>query len=147
MPAGQNGHPAADLAGAGAAGGVGFAALAALGARARPGIDLLLELTGFPEKLSGAGLVLTGEGSLDSQTLSGKAPAGVAAAARAEGIPVVAVAGRCLLSAEELETAGIVGVYTLADLEPDLATSMSRAGELLEQLARSVAEDWITETT
>ena len=143
VPPGPNGHPAADLRGAGAAGGVGFAALAALGARARPGIDLLLELTGFREQLPGAGLVLTGEGSLDSQTLSGKAPAGVAAAARGEGIPVVAVAGRCLLSADELAAAGILAVYTLADLEPDLATSMRRGGELLERLARNVAEDWI----
>jgi glycerate kinase len=144
LPPGPLGHPAADLAGAGAAGGVGFAALAALGARARPGIDLLLELTGFPEKLADAGLVLTGEGSLDSQTLSGKAPAGVAAAARDEGIPVVAVAGRCMLSGDELAAAGILAVFTLAELEPDLATSMRRAGELLERLARSVAEDWIT---
>jgi glycerate kinase len=144
VPPGPTGHPAADLAGAGAAGGVGFAALAALGAQARPGIDLLLELTDFPAKLPGAGLVLTGEGSLDLQTLSGKAPAGVAAAARAEGIPVVAVAGRCLLSADELAAAGIRAAYTLADLEPDLATSMRLAGELLERLARTVAADWIT---
>jgi glycerate kinase len=115
-----------------------------LGARARPGIDLLLELTGFPEKLPGAGLVITGEGSLDIQTLSGKAPAGVAAAARAECIPVVAVAGRCLLSADDLEAAGILAVYTLAALEPDLASSMTRAGELLERLARNVAENWLT---
>jgi hypothetical protein len=56
----------------------------------------------------------------------------------------VAVAGRCLLSVDELAAAGIRGVYTLADLEPDLATSMRLAGELLERLARSVAEDWIT---
>ncbi len=82
-PEGQSGHPAADTPGAGAAGGVGFAAIAVLGATARPGIDLMLELTGLRDQLPGAGLVVTGEGSLDEQTLHGKAPAGVAAAAAA----------------------------------------------------------------
>ena len=97
-----SGHPAADTAGAGAAGGVGFAAIAVLHATARPGIDLMLELTGFAAHLDGADLVVTGEGSLDEQTLHGKAPAGVAAAARAAGVPVVAVAGRNLLSEQQL---------------------------------------------
>ncbi len=71
-----------DRPGAGAAGGVGYAALAALDAELKPGIELMLELVGFAEALPGARLVVTGEGSLDEQTLSGKAPAGVAAAAR-----------------------------------------------------------------
>nr|MDP9460073.1 glycerate kinase [Actinomycetota bacterium] len=118
--AGSGGHPAASLPGAGAAGGVGFAALAVLDASARPGIDLLLELTGFSDKLPGTVLVITGEGSLDQQTLAGKAPAGVAAAARAHGIPVVAVAGRCLLDGAELADAGIRAAYALTYLEPDL---------------------------
>ena len=60
---------------------MGFAALAVLGATLRPGIELLLELTGFDRPWRGASLVVTGEGSLDAQTLHGKAPAGVAAAA------------------------------------------------------------------
>ena len=81
-------------AGAGAAGGVGFGAVAVLGASIRSGIDLLLELVGFDvalERLTSRDLVVTGEGSLDEQTLHGKAPAGVAGAAAARGIPVVAV--------------------------------------------------------
>jgi glycerate kinase len=110
--------PAATLPGAGAAGGVGFAALAVLGASARPGIELLLELTGFHEKLPGTALVITGEGSLDLQTLAGKAPAGVAAAARAHGVPVVAVASP-VLDGAELADAGISAAYALTDLEPD----------------------------
>src|SRR5699024_5256105 len=80
-----------DVPGSGAAGGVGFAALALLGARLRPGIELVLELVGFHDRLLGARLVITGEGSLDAQTLRGKAPAGVAAAAG--DTPVVAVCG------------------------------------------------------
>jgi glycerate kinase len=141
---GPHGHPAADLPGAGAAGGVGFAALAVLGAVMRPGIELFLELIGFSERLPGAGLVVTGEGSLDAQTLHGKAPAGVAAAARAAGTPVVAVAGRSLLGRDELAAAGIAAAYTLADLEPDPARSMAMAGPLLEQVARRLAMDWLT---
>ncbi len=140
---GISGHPAATLPGAGAAGGVGFAALAVLGAAARPGIELLLELTGFSDKLPGTALVITGEGSLDQQTLAGKAPAGVAAAARAHGIPVVAVAGRCLLDGAELADAGIRAAYALTDLEPDLTRCMTEAGPLLQRLSERIAHEWL----
>jgi glycerate kinase len=141
--AGSRGHPAATLPGAGAAGGVGFAALAVLGASARPGIELLLELTGFHDKLPGTALVITGEGSLDQQTLAGKAPAGVAAAARAHGVPVVAVAGRCLLDGAELADAGISAAYALTDLEPDPARCMAEAAPLLERLSERIAREWL----
>ena len=139
------GVDAAGTLGAGAAGGVGFAALAVLGATLRPGIDLVLELVGFPAALPGARLVITGEGSLDAQTLHGKAPAGVAAAARSAGIPVVAVAGRSLLSSAELEPAGILAAYALTDIEPDPDRCMTEAGPLLERLAAKVAADWVTD--
>ena len=65
----------------------------------RPGAQLMLDQLGFADALAGADLVVTGEGSLDEQTLRGKAPAAVAAAGRAAGVPVIAVAGRCLLDA------------------------------------------------
>ncbi|WP_433255392.1 glycerate kinase [Streptosporangium sp. CA-135522] len=125
--------------GAGAAGGVGFAALAFLSADFRPGIEYLLDLLGFQERLEGARLVITGEGSLDEQTLRGKAPAGVASAAVKAGVPVVAVCGRRALDDEELNAAGITAAYALTDLEPDPAVCMSQAGPLLERLAREVA--------
>jgi glycerate 2-kinase len=141
------GVDAAGSAGAGAAGGVGFAAQAVLGARLRPGIDLILDLVRFREALPGARLVITGEGSLDAQTLHGKAPAGVAAAASSAGIPVVAVAGRSLLTPAELGPAGILAAYPLSDLEPDPARSMTEAGPLLERLAAKVASDWVTDDT
>lgn len=131
----------ADQPGAGAAGGVGFAALAVLGATLRPGIELVLDLVGFAAHLAGARLVITGEGSLDAQTLHGKAPAGVAAAARTAGVPVVVVAGRCLLTPAELTAAGIRAAYALTDIEPDQARCMTQAGALLERLARRVARD------
>ena len=78
-----------DRAGAGAAGGVGYAAMAVLGAELEPGIELVLDLVRFADHLPGARLVITGEGSLDEQTLHGKAPAGVASAAAKAGVPVV----------------------------------------------------------
>jgi glycerate kinase len=131
--------------GAGAAGGVGFAALAVLGATLQPGIDLILDLVDFPAVLPGARLVITGEGSLDAQTLHGKAPAGVAGAARSAGIPAVAVAGRSLLSPAELESAGILSAYALTDIEPDPDRCMSEAGPLLERLAAKIAADWVTD--
>lgn len=134
----------ADQPGAGAAGGTGFAALALLGAELRPGIELVLDLVGFERLLKGADLVVTGEGSLDEQSLSGKAPVGVAQAAALTGVRVVAVAGRNLLSAEQLHGAGISRAYPLNELEPDLASSMAHAADLLRQVGSSIAGDWLS---
>ncbi len=131
--------------GAGAAGGLGFAALALLGARMRPGIEVVLELVSFAERAAGASLVITGEGSLDAQTLRGKAALGVsrATAAASPGTPVVAVAGRCSLSAAQLSEAGIAAAYALTSIEPDTGRCMASPGPLLEELARAVAGDWL----
>ena len=79
----------------------------------------MLDLVDFAARLAGADLVITGEGSLDEQSLAGKAPVGVAQAAGRAGVPVVAVAGRSLLSADRLREAGIAAAYPLTDLEPD----------------------------
>jgi glycerate 2-kinase len=127
--------------GAGAAGGVGFAALAVLGAERRLGIELVLDLVNFDAALDGADLVIIGEGSLDTQTLAGKAPVGVAQAAARRGIPVVAVAGRSTLTEDQLAAAGITAVYALSDLEPDPAKSSAEAGPLLERVGRTLARD------
>jgi len=134
-----------DAPGAGAAGGIGFAALLFLGARMRPGIELLLELASFGSRLDGARLVITGEGSLDEQTLHGKAPVGVARAAAAHrpAVPVVAVAGRCTLTPGELRAAGISRAYPLSDHEPDVGRSIAAAGPLVERLAERIAADWL----
>ncbi|MFC7979282.1 glycerate kinase [Streptomyces cinereoruber] len=128
--------------GAGGAGGIGYGALI-LGASFRPGIELMLEVLGFAPALERATLVITGEGSLDEQTLHGKAPAGVAAAARAAGKEVVAVCGRLALPAEALGRAGIRRAYPLAALEPDPAKSMANAGPLLEEAAANIARDFL----
>ncbi|WP_209497588.1 glycerate kinase [Streptomyces sp. PvR006] len=133
---------AAVAPGAGGAGGIGYGALI-LGASFRPGIELMLEVLGFAPALSRATLVITGEGSLDEQTLHGKAPAGVAAAARAAGKEVVAVCGRLALPPEALGAAGIRRAYALSALEPDPAKSMANAGPLLEEASANIARDFL----
>ncbi len=133
------GRDAARVPGAGAAGGTAFGALAYLGADLVAGADLVLGLIGFDAALAGAGLVVTGEGSLDRQTLTGKAPLGVARAAARHGVPVVAVAGRVLLTGPELAAAGFTIAYALTDLEPDPAIAMSRTADLLKRVGARIA--------
>lgn len=127
--------------GAGAAGGVGFALIAVLGARTRPGAELVFELTGLHEALAGADLVITGEGSLDQQTLHGKAPAAVAAAARDAGRPVVAVAGRVALSGEQLAAAGLHAAYALLDEARTAQEAFEAPGPLLERIGARIARE------
>jgi len=134
-------HGAADAPGAGAAGGVGFAAVAALGAVRRSGIDVVLEFTGLRERLIGADLVVTGEGSIDEQSLGGKTPVGVAIAAAEVGVPVVAVCGRTILDDDRLRAAGFVRTYALAAREPDPEVSMRDAARLLREIGAELAAD------
>ncbi|GHJ25334.1 glycerate kinase [Streptomyces albus] len=132
---------AAASPGAGAAGGIGFAALVGLRARFRPGIEIMMEELGVEAAIGRASLVITGEGSLDEQTLHGKAPAGVAAAARRAGKPVVAVCGRLAIDAARLKAAGIERAYALTDIESDVERCIAEAGPLLEALAERLAAD------
>jgi glycerate 2-kinase len=143
--AAATGNDQSQAPGAGAAGGVGFAALAVLGAERRLGIEVILDLLDFDAALDGTDLVITGEGSLDTQTLAGKAPVGVAQAAARRGIPVVAVAGRSTLTEDELARAGMGAVYTLSDLESDPARSNAEADTLLERVGRALARDRLAE--
>ncbi|WP_310433096.1 glycerate kinase [Streptomyces sp. 3330] len=129
--------------GAGAAGGIGYGALL-VGARFRPGIEVMLDVLGFATALGRADLVITGEGSLDEQTLHGKAPAGVAAAARAAGKEVVAVCGRLALPPAALGRAGIRRAYPLTDAEPDIARCISDAGPILERVAERIGRDFLS---
>lgn len=128
--------------GAGAAGGIGYGALL-LGARFRPGIEVMLDVLGFAPALERATLVITGEGSLDEQTLHGKAPAGVAAAARVAGKEVVAVCGRLALQPQALGRAGIRRAYPLTGVEPDVAKCIADAGPILERVAERIAGDFL----
>ncbi|AGB21925.1 glycerate kinase [Mycobacterium sp. JS623] len=126
-------------AGAGAAGGVGFAALAVLGAQMQPGIDVIIDRIELDSHLLGACAVVTGEGSLDRQSLRGKAAIGVCRRASTHGIPTFAIAGVSALTPAEANAAGFAGVYALSDLEPDPARSMSHAAELLAKVGERLA--------
>ena len=134
-----------DAPGAGAAGGTGFGAMALLGAEIRSGATTVLELVGFADALPGTDLVVTGEGSVDEQSLRGKAPFGVLAGARAAGLPTVIVCGRCTLTPDEVTAAGIAQLWALSDREPDPARSMSRAGPLLEEVGEEIGR-WLLAT-
>lgn len=125
--------------GAGAAGGVGYAALAVLGAQMQPGIDVIIDRIELDRHLLGACAAVTGEGSLDRQSLRGKAAIGVCRRASTHGVPTFAVAGVSALTPGEASAAGFAGVYALSDLEPDPARSMSHAAELLAKVGERLA--------
>ncbi|HZD02855.1 MAG TPA: glycerate kinase [Actinomycetes bacterium] len=132
----------ADAPGAGAAGGLGAGAMAFLGAGLRSGIDMVLELVGFDDAVAGADLVVTGEGKIDFQSLRGKAPFGVARAAAAHGVPVVALGGVVEVAELELRGAGIEEAHGLTELEPDVERCIAEAAPLLRRLAERVGRAW-----
>ena len=136
----QLGVDLAGRAGAGAAGGTSGGAVAFLGASIVSGIDLLLDLAHFPTAVRTAHLVITGEGSLDGQSLAGKAPWGVAQAAARAGVPVVVLVGRSTLTDEEARAAGFAEMHALTHLEPDLERCQRDASTLLMSLARRLAQ-------
>jgi len=131
----------AERAGAGAAGGVGYAAMVLLGAVRRPGIDVVMELTGLGSAVADADLVVTGEGRIDEQSLRGKAPLGVAELARAAGVPVLLVGGGGGLAPDRLREHGIVGQHLLTDIEPDVARCIAHATSLLQDVGARIARD------
>jgi glycerate kinase len=133
----------AEAPGAGAAGGVGFAALALLGAQRRSGFQLISEFVGLPELLPQAKLIVTGEGKLDRQTLSGKAPAGVASTAAKHGVPVVIATGFSELDSRAGHEAGFSAIYSLADREPNRHVSIRDAPALLERVGDDIARDFL----
>jgi len=131
----------ASVAGGGAAGGLG-AALLALGARMRPGVQVVAEAVGLAEAIAGADLVLTGEGRVDRQTLAGKVPSGVCALARAAGVPVIVLGGE-VDSTVDLSPLGALAVHGIADGLP-LAEALRRGPELLTAATARVLRDLAT---
>jgi len=100
------------LPGAGAAGGLGAGLVAFLGARMRPGVEIVSDAIGLESKLAGCNLVVTGEGRLDGQTVFGKAPAGVARVAQKLGIPVIAICGSLSPDAGKVRAIGIAAFFS-----------------------------------
>ena len=123
--------------GAGAAGGLGFGLMSFCGATIRSGFDVVAEAVGLESKMKDIDVVITGEGSLDRQTLEGKTPAGVARLARKLGKKVFAIVGR---ASENGEVSGIFdGVYQNARTGMSEKENMERAAELLRENARELA--------
>ena len=116
--------------------------MALLGAEIRSGAATVLDLVGFADVLPGADLVVTGEGSVDQQSLRGKAPFGVLAATRAAGLPTVVVCGRYTLAPHDVAAAGVARLWALTDREPDPARSISRAGALLDEVGAEIGS-WL----
>jgi glycerate kinase len=133
----------ADSPGAGGAGGTAAGALA-LGARLVSGAGLVCDLVGLSGAIAGAALVITGEGGLDEQTLSGKAPAEVAARARAAGVPCLALAGAVALSRDRLTAAGFTAAHALTEVEPDITRCRAEPERLLADLAARVVPPMVS---
>lgn len=131
MAAQTLGRDLQNIPGAGAAGGLGFGLLAFLNAQLVQGIDTVLEVVNFEKKLQNADLVLTGEGSLDEQTLHGKTIAGVATVAKAN-VPVLAFGGRMQLNESQLNQLGVRAAYAISDPSMPLEESVRNAKVLLE---------------
>jgi glycerate kinase len=128
--------------GAGAGGGVAAGAIAGLGASVESGFDLIAGLTGVDQALDGADLVITGEGSLDEQSLNGKAPAGIAARARPRGVPLMVLAGRIQLDEAGLASLGVVASSALIEHAESLEHARANAAELLRVRAAVLVSTW-----
>lgn len=127
------------IPGSGAAGGLGAGLIAFLGAQLKPGVEIVLEVTGLAEKLVGADLVITGEGAMDGQTVYGKTPVGVAKVAKAQGIPVIAVVGSMGSGIEAVYGAGIDAVFTIVQGPCRLDEAIERGPELVAQVSENLA--------
>jgi glycerate kinase len=129
------------LPGAGAAGGLGFGLLA-LGGQRRSGAEAVADAVRLDERLAGADLVLTGEGSFDWQSLRGKVVAGVAHYAGRHGVPVVVVAGQVSVGRRELAVSGVEAAYAVADTPEQVERSMAAPAEALAARTTRVARTW-----
>jgi len=135
------GHRWAQLPGAGAAGGLGFA-LAALGGRLLPGAEVVADAVGLDRAADGAELLVTGEGTLDWQSMHGKVVAAVARRGLARAVPVVVVAGQVHLGRREWSAAGISGAYAVAERPDQVAAALADPAGTLAARAERVARTW-----
>ncbi|MCX6375779.1 MAG: glycerate kinase, partial [Armatimonadetes bacterium] len=129
------------LPGAGAAGGLGAAAVAFLGAELRPGIEIAMEATHFADHLKDTDLVITGEGKIDAQTLGGKTINGVLRAAKSAGVPVLALAGAVEPEGYQLLDHGAIAVVPIVTEPMSQEEAFGRAGELLSAAAEQVSQE------
>jgi len=139
---GITGREIVNQPGAGAAGGMGAALLGMLDARLRPGIEIVIETLRLEEAVHDADLVITGEGRLDSQSIHGKTPIGVARVAKRYGLPVVAIAGSLAPDYQVVHQHGIDAAFSVLDRIVTLDEALMEAAHNLEVTARNLAAVW-----
>jgi glycerate kinase len=133
----QLGKDVAGLPGAGAAGGLGFGAMAFLGARLRRGIEVVMDLTGFDAAARAADLIITGEGHLDGQSAQGKLIQGLCG--RSGGTPVIALAGKLSATPDQIQAIGLKAAYCINREERPLAEMLADTAINLEKTAATLA--------
>ncbi len=131
------------LPGAGAAGGMGFAAKAFLNATLKPGIEMIMQQADMASLLARADLVITGEGRLDGQSLAGKTPIGVSRAAKRLRKPVIVLAGSLGDGWQACFDEGVTAAFALADGPMTLADALPRTAKLLEARCESLLRLWV----
>ncbi|UOE20123.1 glycerate kinase [Thermobifida halotolerans] len=127
--------------GSGAAGGLGYGLLL-LGGTVESGVSLVLDAVGLDELAASADVVVTGEGSFDSQSLRGKLPHGVARTAARHGVPCLVLAGRVAVDGAEAAAAGVTAAHSLVESAGSVQAAVERSGPELRALAARVASDW-----
>ena len=135
----QLGVDVKNIPGAGAAGGLGAALYGLLNATMKPGIDIVIEATQLEQAIQGADVVITGEGRIDSQTIHGKTPSGVAKVCKAANIPVIGIAGCLSPDCAVVHDYGIDAVFDVVPGATDLQSALENASSNLELTARNVA--------
>jgi glycerate kinase len=125
--------------GAGAAGGMGAALLAFLGAQLRPGIEIVMEAVGLEFHVRDADLVITGEGRIDGQTIHGKTPIGVARMAKRYGRPVIGIAGCLADDAGVVHEHGIDAVFSVTNQVGSLEDALTHAAANIRAASRNIA--------
>lgn len=125
----QKGVNLCEINGGGAAGGMGAALVAFLQATVQSGIDVVMDAIQFSDQVKDATLIITGEGKLDNQTLSGKVIAGVSHIAKSYHIPVVALCGGLELTGEQMDELGIIAAFSIVPGPCSLATAMENSSE------------------
>ncbi|WP_175073835.1 glycerate kinase [Terribacillus sp. AE2B 122] len=128
-----------DIEGVGAAGGLGASLLAFLNADLKRGIDIVLHAVDFEEAVKDADLVITGEGRIDSQTIYGKTPIGVAKAAKKYGVPVIGLAGSLSKDSDVVYEHGIDVLFSIVPGVVTLPEAFEHAAEYMEKTARNIA--------
>jgi glycerate kinase len=134
------GQDRADMPGAGAGGGIGLAMVVFLGGRLRPGIEIIAEAVGLDQAVRDADLVITGEGRIDGQSVSGKTPVGVARVAKRHGKPVIAIGGGLARDAAAVHAHGIDAVFAAVCRPCTIDEALAGASENLRAAARNMAQ-------